>query len=97
MSEQLKTRSPLDFIDAYSSLELANGETISSTGIAPNVLVGIRGTSSRIELTTVAMMEGVQVVLGCDWLNMVNPLIDWKTSSLLLRNGNNLEVVKGVD
>ena len=38
VSEHLKTRPPMDFIGAYSSLELANGQTIVATGIAPNVL-----------------------------------------------------------
>ena len=41
VSEQLHTRPPMEFIGAYSSLELANGQTIVATRIAPNVLVSI--------------------------------------------------------
>ena len=41
IDEKLQLRPPLSFIGAYSSLEMANGETIVSTGIAPDVLVGI--------------------------------------------------------
>ena len=95
ISDQMKTRPPLSFIGVYSSLELANGQTIISTGIAPDVLVGIGRAQSRISLTAVPMMEEVQVILKRDWLDMVNPLIDWKTNSLVLRYGDKLEVVKG--
>ena len=41
ISDNLKLQPPLTFIGAYSSLELANGETIVSIGIAPGVLVCI--------------------------------------------------------
>ena len=42
------------------------------------------------------MMEGVQMILGRDWLDMVNPLIDWKTNSMVLKCGDKLEVITGV-
>ena len=56
----------MKFIGAYSSLELANGETIASTGIAPNVLICIGSTVSRVSLTAVPLMEGIEVILGRD-------------------------------
>ena len=96
VSDKLKTRPLLDFVGAYSSLELANGETIVSTGIAPNVLVCIGSTVSRVSLTAVPMMEGVHLILGRDWLDEVNPLIDWHTNSLVLRCGDKLEIVQGI-
>ena len=80
VNEQLKTRPPMQFIGAYSSLELANGETIVSTGIAPDVLLCIGKTVSRVSLTAVPMMDGIQVILGRDWLDTVNPLVDWRTN-----------------
>ena len=96
VSEQLKTRPPMNFVGAYSSLELANGDTVVSTGIAPNVLVCIGSMASRVSLTAVPLMEDIQVILGRDWLDTVNPLIDWKTNSLVLRHGDGLEVVQGI-
>ena len=96
VSDQLHTRPPLHFIGAYSSLELATGETIVSTGIAPDVLLCIGTTVNRVSLTSVPMMEGIQVILGRDWLDSVNPLVDWKTNSLVLRKGDKLEVVQGI-
>ena len=41
VDEKLQRRPPLTFVGAYSSLEMANGETIVSTGVTPNVLVSI--------------------------------------------------------
>ena len=96
ISDQLKTHPLLDFIGAYSSLELANGETVVSTGIAPDVLLCIGMAQSRISLTAVPMMEGIQVILGRDWLDIVNPLVDWRANSLVIRSDDELEVIKGV-
>ena len=96
VSEHLHTWPPMESIGAYSSLELANGQTIVAMGIAPNVLVSIGGMVSWVSLTAVPMMEGIQVILGRDWLDTVNPLVDWRTNSLVLRNGDKLEVVQGM-
>ena len=76
IDEKLQLRPPLTFIGAYSSLEMANGDTIVSTGIAPAVLVGIGNVQFRSDLTAVPLMKGFDIVLGKDWLDMVNPLID---------------------
>ena len=76
ISDQFRGRPPLAFVGAYSALELANGETIVSTGIAPRVLVCIGSIPCRLSLTAFPMMEGIQLILGKDWLDMVNPLVD---------------------
>ena len=41
VSDRLQCHQPLQFVGAYSALELANGETIVSTRVAPRVLVCI--------------------------------------------------------
>ena len=53
IDEKLQLRQPLHFIGAYSSLEMANGETIVSTGIAPDVLVSIGKIQFRSDLAFV--------------------------------------------
>ena len=58
VSDQLRCHQPMQFVGAYSALELANGETIVSTGIAPRVLVCIGKVPCRLALTAVPMMEG---------------------------------------
>ena len=84
IDEKLQFRPPLSFIGAYSSLEMANAESIVSTGIALDVLVGIRKIQFRSDLTAVPLMEGFDLVLGKDWLDTVNPLIDWRSNRMCI-------------
>ena len=95
IDEKLQLRPPLSFIGAYSSLEMANGDTIVSTGIAPGVLVCIGTVQFRSDLTAVPLMKGYDVVLGKDWLDMVNPLIDWRSNRMYIKQGDQLHVVSG--
>ena len=96
VSDRLRCQQPLQFVGAYSALELANGETIVSTGIAPRVLVCIGSIPCRLSLTAVPMMEGVQLILGKDWLDIMNPLVDWRSNTVYLRNGSQLEPIQGI-
>ena len=66
MSEELKLRPPLHFVGAYSSLELANGETIVSTGMAPQVLVSIGDVRCCVNLIAITLMDRISVILGKD-------------------------------
>ena len=75
IDEKLQLRPPLHFVGSYSSLEMANGDIIISTGIAPAVLVSIGPVQCRMNLTVVLLMRGFDVVLGKDWLDVINPLI----------------------
>ena len=97
ISDRLSCRPALHFVGAYSALELANGETIVSTGIAPRVLVCIGSIPCRLSLTAVPMMEGIQLILGKDWLDIMNPLVDWRSNTMYLRNGSRLEPIGGID
>ena len=95
VSDELKLRPPLSFVGAYSSLELANGETIVSTGMAPRVLVSIGDVQCRVNLTSIPLMDGISVILGKDWLDTLNPLIDWRSNTVYLRVGDKLHKVQG--
>ena len=95
VSDELKLRPPLHFVGAYSSLELANGETIVSTGMAPQVLVSIGDVQCRVNLTAIPLMDGISVILGKDWLDTLNPLIDWRSNTVYLRLGDKLQKVQG--
>ena len=96
ISDRLCCQQPLQFVEAYSALELANGETIVSTRIAPRVLVCIGSIPCRLALTAVPMMEVVQLILGKDWLDIMNPLVDWWSNTVYLRNGLQLEPIQGI-
>ena len=96
VSDRLQCRPRLQFVGAYSALELVNGETIVSTGIAPQVLVCIGSIPCQLSLTAVPMMEGIQLILGKDWLDIMNPLVDWQSNMMWLRNGQQLEPIEGI-
>ena len=96
VSDQLQCQQQMQFVGAYSALELANGETIVSTGIAPRVLVCIGSVPCRLALTAVPMMVGVQLILGKDWLDIMNPMVDWRSNTVYLRNGSQLEPIQGI-
>ena len=95
INEKLQLCPPLRFIGAYSSLEMANGETVVSTGIAPDILVSIMKIEFRLDLTAVRLMEGFDIVLGKDLLDMVNPLIDWHSNRMYIKQGDQLHIVFG--
>ena len=96
MDERLRLHPPLQFIGAYSSLEMANGETIVSTGVAPDVLISLGDIQFRSTLTAVPMMEGFDMILGKDWLDMVNPLVDWRSNTVYIQFGDQLHRVSGI-
>ena len=96
VTDQIQTQPPMKFVGTYSLFELANGETIVSIGIAARVLLYIRTAQCCLDLTAVPLMEGIQVILGLDWLDLINPLVDWKSNSLVIRSGDKLEVVEGI-
>ena len=96
VDESIRLHPPLEFIGAYSSLEMANGETIVSTGIAPDVLISLGDVQFRSTLTAVPMMEGIDLILGKDWLDMVNPLVDWRSNTVYIHSGGQLHRVSGI-
>ena len=96
VDENLMLHPPLQFIGAYSSLEMANGETIVSTGVAPDVLISLGDIQFRSTLTAVPMMEGFDMILGKDWLDMVNPLVDWRSNTIYIQFGDQLHRVSGI-
>ena len=76
VDERLRLHPPLQFIGAYSSLEMANVETIVSTRFALDVPISLDDIQFRSTLNVVPMMEGFGLILGKDWLDLVNPLVD---------------------
>ena len=41
-------------------------------------------------------MEGIDLILGKDWLDMVNPLVDWRNNTVYIRSGDQLHRVSGI-
>ena len=57
-------------------LELGNGEKILSRGYIPNVPVVTTGLTVKTGLTITNLLHNVDLVLGMNWLKLVNPIVD---------------------
>ena len=73
-----------------------NGEIIVSTRVAPYVLVSISKIQFRSYLTIVPMMDGFELILGKDWLDMINSLVDWHSNMVFIQSGDELHTVTGI-
>ena len=60
--------------DAF--LELGNGEKILSRGYIPNIPIVTTGLIVKTGLTVTNLLHDVDLVLGMNWLQLVNPVID---------------------
>ena len=57
-------------------LELGNGAKFLSRGYVPNILVVTVGLTVKIGLTVTYLLHEVDLVLGINWLQLVNPVVD---------------------
>ena len=76
-------------------LELGNGQKILSRGKVQDVPVVTAGLTTKIDLTVTKLLHDVDIILGINWLQHVNPLIDWKASRLYLPGSVGTSVVIG--
>ena len=63
-------------------LELGNGEKFLSRGVTPDVPIVTAGLTIKIELTVTNRLKEVDLVLGMNWLQLVNPVVDWGNGKL---------------
>ena len=57
-------------------LELGNGEKYLSKGYVPHVPVVTAGLTVKIGLTVTHLVHEVDLVLGINWLQLVNHVVD---------------------
>ena len=65
-------------------LELGNGDRILSRGKVNDVPVVTAGLSVKLDLTVTKLLHNVDMVLGINWLQTVNPIIDWRGARMFL-------------
>ena len=58
-------------------LELGNGQKYLSRGYVPDVPIVTAGLTVKIGLTVTNLLHDVDLVLGINWLQLVNPVVDW--------------------
>ena len=65
-------------------LELGNRDRILSWGKVNDVPVVTTGLSVKLDLTVTKLLHDVDLVLGINWLQTVNPIIDWRGARMFL-------------
>ena len=58
-------------------LELGNGEKYLSRGYVPEVPITTAGLTVKVGLTVTNLLHEVGLVLGINWLQLINPVVDW--------------------
>ena len=76
-------------------LELGNGQTYLSRGYVPDVPVVTAGITVKIGFTITTLLHDVDLVLGMNWLELVNPLINWSCGQIYLPNNTHTALLQG--
>ena len=76
-------------------LELGNGEKILSRGYIPDIPVVTAGLTVKTGLTVTNLLHDVDLVLGMNWLQLVNPVIDWCGGKLYIPNAVHTALLQG--
>ena len=76
-------------------LELGNGDRILSRGKVNDVPVVTAGLSVKLDLTVTKLLHDVDLVLGINWLQTVNPIIDWRGARMFLPESLGMSFLAG--
>ena len=76
-------------------LELGNGEKILSRGYIPDVPVVPTRLTVKVGLTATNLLHDVDLVLGMNWLQLVNPIVDWCGAKLYVPNAVHTTLLQG--
>ena len=67
-------------------LELGNGQKYLSRGCVSDVPIATAGLVTKMDLTVTNLLHEVDLVLGMNWLQLVNPMVDWGNARLYIPN-----------
>ena len=89
------TRVGLKGISQDTFLELGNGQKYLSRGYVPDVPIVTAGLKVKVDLTVTNLLHEVDLVLGMNWLQLVNPVIDWGGGRLYIPNAVHTALLQG--
>ena len=76
-------------------LELGNGQKYLSRGFVPNATVVTAELIVRVGLTVTNLLHKVDLVLGINWLQLVNPVVDCSSGKIYLPNAVHTTLLQG--
>ena len=89
------TRVGLKGISQNTFLELGNGQKYLSRGYVPDVPIVTAGLTVKVGLTVTNLLHEVDLVLGMNWLQLVNPVVDWGSGRLYIPNAVHTALLQG--
>ena len=63
-------------VKEHTFLELGDGQKVLSRGKVLDVPVVTAGLTTKMDFTATSLLHDVDLILGINWLQLVNPLID---------------------
>lgn len=85
----------LDFVPMVSYLELADGTKLMSPGKCNNVHLYIGTILATVPLTVTKLLDDVHLILGTNYLEIFNPLIDWQSHQMWIQTEAGPICIKG--
>ena len=79
-----------------SLLELVDGSRCISRGKCPQVPLCLQNQTFKLQCTVAPLFGTLDLILGINWLEMCNPLIDWKGHRLFLQIDGSGSWIQGV-
>ena len=76
-------------------LELGNGQKYLSRGFVPDVPVVTAGLTVKVGLTVTNLLHEVDLVLGVNWLQLVNPVVDCNDGKVYLPHAVHTALLQG--
>ena len=76
-------------------LELGNGEKYLSRGYVPEVPITTAGLTVKVGLTVTNLLHEMDLMLGINWLQLVNPVVDWCSAKLYVPNAVHTALLQG--
>ena len=89
------TRVGLKGISQDTFLELGNGQKYLSRGYVPDVPIVIAILTMKVDLTVTNLWHEVDLVLGMNWLQLVNPIVEWGSGRLYIPNAIRTALLQG--
>ena len=77
------------------SQELGNGQKYLSRGYVPDVPVVTTGFTVKVGLIVTNLLHEVDLVLGMNWLQLVNLVVDWGGGRLYIPNAVHTGLLQG--
>ena len=96
IDSQVVLRLGLQPVAENATLELGDGTRVPSKGCIENLIFTMGSRTFSQNFTVTDLMTGVDMVLGMTWLEQVNPLINWGSHTMYVRDQEVYYPIAGV-